>query len=179
MSDPDQRHAREALAKLEHLVVQDIFLTETAWHADVVFPASAHAEKLGTYTNTNRQVQLGRPVLSLPGEARQDVDLIISLANRLGLGWDYGQTGNPMASNRRGNQPYLRGNAPSHDVPRRLALCPDRPDGTATYPAPRRKRRGKTFSSLKAFRAPAARASSCRPACCRRMRFRMRSFRWF
>lgn len=91
MSDPDQHHARAALAKLDHLVVQDIFLTETAWHADVVFPASAHAEKAGTYTNTNRQVQLGRPALPLPGMARQDVDLIISLANRLGLGWDYGQ----------------------------------------------------------------------------------------
>ena len=60
------------LAKLEHLVVQDIFLTETAWHADVVLPASAHAEKLGTYTNTNRQVQIGRPALDLPGDARQD-----------------------------------------------------------------------------------------------------------
>ena len=59
MSDPDVQHAREALAKLEHLVVQDIFLTETAWHADVVLPASAHAEKWGTFTNTNRQVQIG------------------------------------------------------------------------------------------------------------------------
>ncbi len=61
MSDPDVQHAREALAKLEHLVVQDIFLTETAWHADVILPASAHAEKWGTFTNTNRQVQIGRP----------------------------------------------------------------------------------------------------------------------
>ncbi|MEO1105314.1 MAG: molybdopterin-dependent oxidoreductase, partial [Pseudomonadota bacterium] len=69
MSDPDQIHARIALSELEHLVVQDIFLTETAWHADVVLPASAHAEKLGTYTNTNREVQLGRPVL--PRLARQ------------------------------------------------------------------------------------------------------------
>ena len=59
MSDPDVQHAREALAHLEHLVVQDIFLTETAWHADVVLPASAHAEKWGTFTNTNRQVQIG------------------------------------------------------------------------------------------------------------------------
>ena len=89
MSDPDQHHARSALAKLDHLVVQDIFLTETAWHADVVFPASTHAEKLGTYTNTNRQVQLGRPVLPLPGEARQDWELIVELANRIGLDWDY------------------------------------------------------------------------------------------
>ncbi|MGN6772478.1 MAG: formate dehydrogenase subunit alpha [Rhizobiaceae bacterium] len=89
MSDPDQIHARAALAKLDHLVVQDIFMTETAWHADVVLPASAHAEKLGTYTNTNRQVQIGRPALDLPGEARQDLDIIIDLARRLGLDWNY------------------------------------------------------------------------------------------
>ncbi|MBO0742098.1 MAG: molybdopterin-dependent oxidoreductase, partial [Hyphomicrobiaceae bacterium] len=62
MSDPDVSHAREALVKLEHLVVQDLFLTETAWHADVILPASAHAEKWGTFTNTNRQVQISRPV---------------------------------------------------------------------------------------------------------------------
>ncbi|MBB4004373.1 formate dehydrogenase subunit alpha [Aurantimonas endophytica] len=90
MSDPDQIHARDALAKLEHLVVQDIFLTETAWHADVVLPASAHAEKLGTFTNTNRQVQIGRPALDLPGDARQDWELIVELAQRLGLDWNYG-----------------------------------------------------------------------------------------
>jgi formate dehydrogenase major subunit len=89
MSDPDVQHAREALAKLDHLVVQDIFLTETAWHADVVLPASAHAEKLGTFTNTNRQVQIGRPVLPPPGEARQDWELIQDLARRVGLPWNY------------------------------------------------------------------------------------------
>ncbi|MEL6920507.1 MAG: formate dehydrogenase subunit alpha [Pseudomonadota bacterium] len=89
MSDPDQTHARAALAKLEHLVVQDIFLTETCWHADVVLPASAHAEKLGTYTNTNRQVQIGRAAPSPPGEARQDWELIVSLAHRIGLDWSY------------------------------------------------------------------------------------------
>ncbi|MEO1748587.1 MAG: molybdopterin-dependent oxidoreductase, partial [Pseudomonadota bacterium] len=89
MSDPDQTHARAALAKLNHLVVQDIFLTETAWHADVILPASAHAEKLGTFTNTNRQVQIGRPAVPLPGEARQDWELIVELANRLGLSWNY------------------------------------------------------------------------------------------
>ncbi|MEF2550303.1 formate dehydrogenase subunit alpha [Aurantimonas sp. A2-1-M11] len=90
MSDPDQAHARAALARLDHLVVQDIFLTETAWHADVVLPASVHAEKLGTFTNTNRQVQIGRPALDLPGEARQDLDIIIDLARRIGLDWNYG-----------------------------------------------------------------------------------------
>ena len=93
MSDPDQIHARAALAKLDHLVVQDIFLTETAWHADVVLPASAHAEKIGTYTNTNRQVQLGRPALDLPGSARQDWELIVEIARRLGLDWQYADVG--------------------------------------------------------------------------------------
>jgi formate dehydrogenase major subunit len=89
MSDPDVQHAREALVHLEHLVVQDIFLTETAWHADVVLPASAHAEKLGTFSNTNRQVQVGRPVLNPPGEARQDWELIQEIARRIGLDWNY------------------------------------------------------------------------------------------
>jgi formate dehydrogenase major subunit len=89
MSDPDVQHAREALAHLEHLVVQDIFLTETAWHADVVLPASAHAEKWGTFTNTNRQVQLARPVIDPPGEARQDWELVQELARRIGLPWSY------------------------------------------------------------------------------------------
>lgn len=89
MSDPDQNHAREALAMLEHLVVQDIFLTETACYADVIFPASAHAEKYGTFTNTNREIQIGRPVLPLPGDARQDWLLIQQLANEIGLDWNY------------------------------------------------------------------------------------------
>ncbi len=89
MSDPDVQHAREALAKLECLVVQDIFLTETAWHADVVLPASAHAEKWGTFTNTNRQVQIARPVIDPPGEARLDWVLIQQLAQGIGLKWNY------------------------------------------------------------------------------------------
>ena len=91
MSDPDQQHARHALAKLDHLVVQDIFFTETAWHADVIFPASVHAEKLGTYTNTNRQVQIGRPALEMPGQARQDWELIVELGQRIGMDWKYDQ----------------------------------------------------------------------------------------
>ena len=91
MSDPDQQHARHALAKLDHLVVQDIFFTETAWHADVILPASAHAEKLGTYTNTNRQVQIGRPALEMPGQARQDWELIVELGQRIGMDWKYDQ----------------------------------------------------------------------------------------
>jgi formate dehydrogenase major subunit len=89
MSDPDQNHAREALAKLDHLVVQDIFLTETAWHADVILPATAHAEKSGTFTNTNREIQMARAVLNPPGDARQDWELIQEMARRIGLDWNY------------------------------------------------------------------------------------------
>ena len=87
MSDPDVDHARAALASLEMLVVQDIFLTETAMLADVVLPASAFAEKWGSFTNTDRTVQLGRPVLPLPGQARQDLWILRQLAAQLGLDW--------------------------------------------------------------------------------------------
>ena len=90
MSDPDQQHARAALAKLDHLVVQEIFLTETAFHADVILPASAFPEKDGTFTNTNRQVQLARQALDPPGQARQDWLIIQDLAQGIGLDWRYG-----------------------------------------------------------------------------------------
>ncbi|MEM9344083.1 MAG: formate dehydrogenase subunit alpha [Pseudomonadota bacterium] len=89
MSDPDVDHARAALAKLDHLVVQDIFLTETANYADVILPSSAFAEKSGTVTNTNRQVQMGRPVVPPPGEAKEDWWIEVELAKRLGLNWSY------------------------------------------------------------------------------------------
>jgi formate dehydrogenase major subunit len=89
MSDPDVRHAREALAALDHLVVQDIFLTETACLADVVLPASAFPEKTGTFTNTDRLVQLGRQAVPPPGDARQDLWILQDLANQLGCGWAY------------------------------------------------------------------------------------------
>jgi formate dehydrogenase major subunit len=90
MSDPDLEHARAALAKLEHLVVQDIFLTETAYLADVVLPATAWPEKDGTVTNTDRMVQLGRRALAAPGEAREDLWILQELGRRLGLPWSYG-----------------------------------------------------------------------------------------
>jgi len=89
MSDPDVEHARAAFAKLEHLVVQDIFLTETACFADVILPASALYEKNGTVSNTNRQVQRVRPAVAPPGEAREDWAITVDLAQRLGLGWTY------------------------------------------------------------------------------------------
>ncbi len=89
MSDPNLGHARQALAKLEHLVVQDLFLTETASFADVILPASAFPEKTGTFTNTDRRVQLGRQALDPPGEARQDLWIIQEMARRMGLDWHY------------------------------------------------------------------------------------------
>jgi formate dehydrogenase major subunit len=93
MSDPDLNHAREALAHLEHLVVQDLFLTETAVYADVILPASGWPEKDGTVTNTNRQVQMGRVAIPMPGEARQDLWIIQDIANRMGCGWNYKHVG--------------------------------------------------------------------------------------
>jgi len=89
MSDPNLTHAREAAAKLQHLVVQDIFFTETCSFADVILPASAFPEKTGTITNTDRRVQLGRKVLDPPGDARQDLWIIQEIATRIGLDWHY------------------------------------------------------------------------------------------
>jgi formate dehydrogenase major subunit len=89
MSDPDANHARAALASLDFLVVQDIFLTETAYLADVVLPASAFPEKTGSFTNTDRTVQIGRQAIDPPGDARQDLWIIQQIATRLGLNWNY------------------------------------------------------------------------------------------
>ena len=89
MSDPDANHARDGLASLEHLVVQDVFLTETAYLADVVLPATVWPEKSGTVTNTDRLVQLGRPAIAPPGEAKPDLWIIVEIAKRLGLPWTY------------------------------------------------------------------------------------------
>src|SRR5262249_28556274 len=92
MSDPDVDHAREALAALDHLVVQDIFLTETAYLADVVLAATAWPEKVGTVTNTDRMVQLGRRAIEPPGEAREDFWLLNELGRPIGLDWRYPHT---------------------------------------------------------------------------------------
>ena len=89
MSDPNASHVREALCKLDHLVVQDIFLTETAGYADVVLPASAFPEKDGTFTNTDRKVQIARQAIDPPGDARQDWWIIQEIARRVGLNWNY------------------------------------------------------------------------------------------
>ena len=89
MSDPDLNHARKALATLDHMVVQDIFITETALFADIILPASAFPEKTGSFTNTDRRVQLGRQAVNPPGEAKQDLWIIQKIAHGMGLNWDY------------------------------------------------------------------------------------------
>jgi formate dehydrogenase major subunit len=89
LSDPNVNKVRKALSKLDFLVVQDIFLTETAEFADVILPATSYMEKEGTYTNTDRRVQRGRPVLEAPGQAREDWRIIQDIANRVGLPMSY------------------------------------------------------------------------------------------
>ena len=89
LSDPNVNKVRKALSNLDFLVVQDIFLTETAEFADVILPASAYLEKLGTFTNTDRRVQVGRPALETPGEARFDWEIICDISNRMGYPMEY------------------------------------------------------------------------------------------
>ncbi len=108
MSDPDVQHARAALAKLDHLVVQEIFLTETARHADVILPSTAFPEKTGTFTNTDRRVQIGRQALQPPGDARQDWWIVQELARRIGLDWNY-QHPSEIYEELRGCMQSLRG----------------------------------------------------------------------
>lgn len=106
MSDPNARHAREAFSRLECLVVQDIFLTETAYNADVVLPATVYTEKTGTFTNTDRLVQIGRQALNPPGEVRQDLWIIQELARRMGLDWNYKGPADVFAEMRRAMPNY-------------------------------------------------------------------------
>ena len=125
MSDPDLDKTRAALARLEHLVVQDLFVTETAQFADVVLPASAWPEKDGTVTNTNRQVQRGRAAVPLPGEARPDWWIIQEMARRFGLGWDYRHPRDVYAEMQRGMESLE--NIPWERVER---------EDSVTYPCP-------------------------------------------
>lgn len=93
LSEPNANHAGEALERLELLVVQDIFMTETAAYAHVILPAAAYAEQLGTYTNTERRVQLSYPAVPPPGEVRADWEILTDLAGRLGFEWSYSGAG--------------------------------------------------------------------------------------
>lgn len=108
MSDPDVNHARQSLAELDHLVVQDIFLTETAYLADIVLPASGFPEKTGTFTNTDRLVQLGRQALDPPGDARQDLWIIEQIAKGMGLDWNYQNVSDVFAEIRKA-VPHMAG----------------------------------------------------------------------
>jgi len=89
IADPDQAHVIEALEALDFLVVQDIFMTETASFADVILPAATFLEKEGTFTNTERRIQRVRKAVEPPGEARPDLDIIIALSAALGSELDY------------------------------------------------------------------------------------------
>jgi predicted molibdopterin-dependent oxidoreductase YjgC len=89
LSDPDIGHVRTALEAVDFLVVQDIFMTETAQLADVVLPACTFAEKSGTFTNTERRVQMVRPALRAPGEAREDWRILCEVSGRMGHPMDY------------------------------------------------------------------------------------------
>ena len=91
LSDPNLRHAGEALEKLDFLVVQDIFLTETALLADVVLPSASFAEKEGTFTNTDRRVQRVRTAVSPPGEAKPDSEIVAEISRR--MGYEIGERG--------------------------------------------------------------------------------------
>jgi formate dehydrogenase major subunit len=97
LSDPNINKVRKALSSLEFLAVQDIFITETAEFADVILPASSFFEKDGTYTNTDRRVQIGRPAIAPPGEARLDWQVICEIANRVGYPMNYATTADVFA----------------------------------------------------------------------------------
>ncbi len=89
LSDADLNHVAKALGKLDFLVVQDIFLTETAQYADVVLPACTFAEKDGTFSNTERRVQKVNKAIDPVGESRADWEIITAIANKLGFEWNY------------------------------------------------------------------------------------------
>jgi formate dehydrogenase major subunit len=89
LSDPDLTHVERAIKNLEFLVVQDIFVNETGALADVLLPGVSFAEKSGTYTSTERRVQLVRPALEPPGQARQDWDILTEVVQRMGGDWKY------------------------------------------------------------------------------------------
>ncbi len=93
LSDPDRNHVMASLKNLDFLLVQDIFLTETAEMADLVLPAACFAEKSGTFTSTERRVQLLRKAVAPPGEARDDLEILCLLGKALGLGLDYAGAG--------------------------------------------------------------------------------------
>jgi formate dehydrogenase major subunit len=159
MSDPDLHHARAALAKLEHLVVQDIFMTETALLADLILPATAHAEKWGTFTNTDRLVQLGRPALKPPGQARPDLWIIRQIGRRMGLDWQYDENaeGHPDTEQAVTGEIYeeMRKAMPSiRGITWQRLLR----DGAAIYPCENESEAGEPIVFIEDFPTPSGRA---------------------
>jgi len=106
VSDPDLNHTRISMSNLEFLVVQDIFLTETAQLANVVLPAVCFAEKEGTFSNTERRVSRVRRAVDPPGQARQDWEIICDLASRMGYPMSYGNSEDIMEEIRRVTPSY-------------------------------------------------------------------------
>ncbi|MEY4862110.1 MAG: formate dehydrogenase subunit alpha, partial [Pseudomonadota bacterium] len=147
MSDPDLDMARSGLANLDWLVVQDIFPTETAWLADVILPASAFAEKTGSFTNTDRLVQLGRAVLAPPGQAREDWRILVDLARRMGLKWSYDAVGEIFEEMRQ-----------SMDSIRGLSWARLEREGAVTYPCTQEDGPGHPVVFMDQFPRPGGRA---------------------
>ncbi len=147
MSDPNLNHARAALAALDHLVVQDMFLTETAAFADVILPASGWAEKDGTVSNTDRRVQLGKAAVPMPGEARQDLWIIRDIGKGLGLDWNY-QHVSEVYDEMRGAMPSITG------------ITWDRLEkhGSVTYPCRDSDDPGQSVVFIEDFPTPSGRA---------------------
>ena len=167
LSDPNVNKVRKALAALEFLVVQDIFLTETAEFADVVLPATSFLEKEGTYTNTDRRVQIGRKVLDAPGQARPDWEVICDIANRIGLPMDYASPARGVRRDGRA-QPRLHGPATTTTSARPASSTPTRIRSTPTAPS---------CSSASRSRPTTARRTSCPRSGCRRRSCPTRSSR--
>ncbi len=106
VSDPDLNHTEKSLSRLEFIVVQDIFITETAKVADVVLPSACFAEKEGTFTNTERRVQRVRKAVNPPGDARDDWKILCEIATRMGLDMSYDNSESVMEEIRKVTPSY-------------------------------------------------------------------------
>ena len=164
---PGRASRARGARQLEHLVVQDLFLTETAMYADVVLPASAWPEKDGTVTNTNRQVQMGRAALPLPGEARQDLWIIQEIARRIGLDWRYdgprevyAEMARAMPSLDNITWERLERRALGHLSVRRARRA--RPRHRVRRPLPDRRRARQIHARRRSCRRPSCRTTSTR-----------------
>jgi formate dehydrogenase major subunit len=147
MSDPNISHAEHWVRSLEFLAVHDLFLTETARWADVVLPGSSFAEKLGTTANTDRHVQLMRPAVPTPGNARQDLDIIVDLSRRLGLKTEWAGPAEVMDEIARVTPTY-----------RGISFERIEKLGSLQYPVPHKDHPGTTFLFADTFPTPDGKA---------------------